>query len=78
MNTADDTTIETVKLPGKDQTLDTSDDQIITLSSFTRDIKITDVANQSGQLRSIVVTVTYKNGSAIRTYTLTSFISAYS
>lgn len=78
VNTADDGLTETVRLPGKDEMIDTSDDEIITLSSFTRDIKITDVVNQGGQLRTILVTVTYKNGSAIRSYTLTSLISAYS
>ena len=78
VNTSDDGAIETITLPGKDQTLDTSDDQTVALSSFTREIKIADVANESGQLRSIRVTVTYRNGASIRSYTLTSFISAYS
>ncbi|MEO8257647.1 MAG: prepilin-type N-terminal cleavage/methylation domain-containing protein [Acidobacteriota bacterium] len=78
VNTDDDTTVETVRLPGPDQTLATGDDQIIELSTFTRDIRITDVAGQNGLLRMIVVVVTYKSGPAIRSYTLTSFISSYS
>lgn len=91
VNTGDDTTavptticsvvcwgVETVRLPGPDQQLNTSDDQVVTLSGFTREIKIRDVANENGQLRSIVVTIKYKNGPTTRTYTLTTYISAYS
>lgn len=78
VNTADDTTTETVTFPGKDQMLGTSDDQTVTLSNYTRDIVIRDVTNENGQLRSIVVTVTYRNGPTTHSYTLTSFISAYS
>jgi hypothetical protein len=78
VNTADDTTVETVTLPGPDQILFTADDRVITLSGYTRQIAITPVANESGQLRQITVTITYQNGPTLRTYTLTSFISAYS
>ncbi len=77
VNTADDTTIETVVLPGKDQTLGTADDQTITLSQFTREIKITDVSGENGQLRTITVTITYQNGPTKRSYVLTTFISSY-
>lgn len=78
VNTADDGAIETIVLPGKDQMLNTADDQTITLTSFTREIKIRDVSAESGQLRSIVVTVKYQNGPTTRTYTLTTYISSYS
>ena len=78
VNTSDDTTVETVTLPGKDQQLNTTDDQVITLSDFTREIMIRDLTGENGQLRSIVVTITYKNGATSRTYTLTTYISAYS
>ena len=78
VNTADDTTIETITLPGKDQVLNTPDDLIIALLQYTREIKIRDVVGENGELRSIVVTVTYQSGSTKRTYTLQSFISAYS
>jgi type II secretory pathway pseudopilin PulG len=78
VNTADDpTAIETIPLPGPDQTLGTSDDQSITLSGFTREISIRDVANENGQLKTITVTVIYKSGATTRTYTLTTLISAY-
>ena len=78
VNTADDTTLETVTLPGKDQMLGTADDQVISLTGYTRTITITDVPNESGQLRQVVVTVTFQSGPTKRAYTLTTFISAYS
>ena len=80
VNTADDAVagIETVTLPGKDQLLNTADDQVTPLSSFTREIKIRDITAENGQLRSIVVTITYQNGPTTRTYTLTTYISSYS
>jgi hypothetical protein len=78
VNTADDGAVETIILPGKDQTLGTSDDQTIVLSQFTREIQIRDVPNENGQLRSITVIITYQNGPTKRTYTLQSFISSYS
>jgi type II secretory pathway pseudopilin PulG len=78
VNTADDTTTETLTLPGRDQTLGTTDDSTVTLSNYTREMTIRDVANENGQLRSIVVTVRYQDGPTIRTYTLTTLISAYS
>jgi len=84
VNTADDdscglsTCLETVTFPGKDQTLETADDKVVPLSNFTREIAIVDVPNENGQLKSITVTITYRNGPTIRTYVLMSYISAYS
>ncbi len=78
VNTADDEAIEAILLPGRDQTLYTADDQTITLGQYTREIAIRDVANENGQLRSVTVTITYQNGPTKRTYTLSTFISAYS
>lgn len=77
VNTADDTTVETVVLPGKDQMIGTSDDQTLTLNQFQREIAIADVPGENGQLRSITVTITYQNGPTKRTYVLTTFISSY-
>jgi hypothetical protein len=45
-----------------------------TLSDFTREIKIADV---STDLRSITVTITFKDGASTRSYTLTSLISNF-
>jgi type II secretory pathway pseudopilin PulG len=80
VNTADDAAagVETVQLPGKDQGLNTADDQYVALTTFTREIQIRDVAGENGQLRSIIVTVKYKNGTTTRTYTLTTYMSSYS
>lgn len=44
------------------------------LKRFTRQIRITDL---SDELRSITVTIRYPAGSGFRTYTLTSYISAF-
>jgi type II secretory pathway pseudopilin PulG len=80
VNTADDASqpIEEVRMPGKDQILGTSDDTKVVLSHFTRQITITDLPNSNGELRSIVVTIKYQNGPTLRTYTLSTYISAYS
>jgi type II secretory pathway pseudopilin PulG len=80
VNTADDLLqpIESAVLPGRDQILGTSDDTTVTLSAFTREISIRDLPNENGELRSITVTITYQNGPTKRTYTLTTYISAFS
>ncbi len=78
VNTSDDGAVETITLPGKDQMLGTSDDLVTTLNGYTREIMIRNVPNENGQLRSITVTITYQNGPTKRTYTLSTFISAYS
>jgi hypothetical protein len=67
VNTSDDGAIETIDLPG----------HTITLTSYTRQISLQDVAGSDGQLRTITVTITYQNGRTRRTYTLTSLISTY-
>jgi prepilin-type N-terminal cleavage/methylation domain-containing protein len=76
LGTADDAVqpVESQILPGPDQILGTADDQTQTLDEFTREIKIRDV--QQG-LRSVEVTITYRVGSAMRTYVLTTYISDY-
>ncbi|MEP7307739.1 MAG: prepilin-type N-terminal cleavage/methylation domain-containing protein [Acidobacteriota bacterium] len=74
----DDGAIEAMTMPGKDQMLGTSDDQTIPLSQYTREISIRDVANENGQLRCVTVTIIYKSGPTKKTYTLVTFISAYS
>ncbi len=76
--TDDDSTIETMVLPGPDQLVGTGDDVRVQLTGYTREIQIRDVPNENGQLRSITVTIKYLNGQTVRTYTLTTFISSYS
>jgi Tfp pilus assembly protein PilV len=77
-NTADDTTVETTLLPGPDQVIGTSDDQYASLANYTREVTIRDVTGEAGALRTVVVTVTYRAGSTVRTYTLKTYISNYS
>lgn len=80
VNTADDVAqpIESSTLPGRDQLLGTADDTTVTLNGYTREIKIRDIPNENGELRSITVTVVFQNGPTRRTFTLTTYISAYS
>ena len=80
LNTADDQLqpIETTTLPGRDQIIGTSDDTTLKLTNYTREIEIRDVANENGELRTIVVTITYKTGTQTREYKLTTYISAFS
>jgi prepilin-type N-terminal cleavage/methylation domain-containing protein len=90
VDTIDDpATIESVILPGQDQKLGTADDITVVLTQYTRTITIRNVLNDpvgcsAGpsaapcQLRSVTVTITYTNGTRTNSYTLTTFISAYS
>lgn len=78
VNTGDDASaIETTRFPGPDGLLGTSDDRQVALDGFTREILIRDVPNEGGQLRSIVVTISYLAGSMPQTYTLVTYISSY-
>lgn len=78
VNTTDDLNeVESVNLPGVDRMLETADDRKVVLNQYTRQITIRDVPNTNGQLRSIVVTLTYQNGPTKRVYKLSTFISAY-
>jgi type II secretory pathway pseudopilin PulG len=74
VGTADDGPVESVQLPGPDQQLGTADDVTFTLSDFTRQIAIADL---STDLRSITVTITYRSGPNMRSYTLTALISTF-
>jgi prepilin-type N-terminal cleavage/methylation domain-containing protein len=74
IDTADDLGQETVILPGKDEQLGTTDDVTVTLNGFTRELQIRDI---QPNLRLITVIITYQQGAAVRTYTLTSYISNF-
>lgn len=74
LNTEDDGDIESVVLPGPDQTQGTNDDVTQTLTGFKREIRITDL---NAVLRQVDVVITYPAGSVRRTFTLTAFISAF-
>jgi hypothetical protein len=75
VNTADDGPIETVTYPGRDLVMGNADDKTVTVSGFTREIQI---RNTTTDLRSITVTVTYRSGTSLRTYTLVAYISVRS
>ena len=74
VNTADDGAVESEILPGPDGLLSTADDVVYQLNAFTREIKITDLAQN---LRQIQVTVTYTVGGLARTYQLVTYISSF-
>jgi pilin/secretion family protein with methylation motif len=68
--------------PGPDGILGTADDVTIPLSNMQRTIVIAPVLDAAGNVepnvRTITVTMTYKVGRLNRTYTLVSYISAFS
>jgi hypothetical protein len=68
--------------PGPDGILGTADDVTIPLSNMKRTIQIAHVLDAAGNVepnvRTITVTMTYRVGSLNRTYTLVSYISAFS
>lgn len=68
--------------PGPDGILGTPDDVLIPLSNMQRTIQIAPVIDAAGNVepnvRTITVTMTYKVGRLNRTYTLVSYISAFS
>jgi hypothetical protein len=86
VNTADDGAIETMTLPGLDQRVGTSDDRVVSLENYRREIRIRDIPNEPTgcgtsikpcMLRSVTVTVTYPDGNATRTYTVVAYVSSY-
>jgi hypothetical protein len=83
VNTADDGPVETMRKPGADGILGNSDDEIVTLTEFTREVVISPV-NFDGtntvnpNLRQITVTVRYRLDNEWRSYRLVSFVSSYS
>jgi prepilin-type N-terminal cleavage/methylation domain-containing protein len=85
VNTADDGAIEVVKSPGPDGVLGNGDDVSTPLKAteFQREVLITTLNRDSTlivnpNLRQITVRVRYRVLNAWRTYTLTTFVSAYS
>jgi Tfp pilus assembly protein PilX len=73
VNTNDDGNVETVLMPGPDQKMGTADDKIERLTTFTREIAISDIRPD---LRLVKVTITYQSGSVKQNYVLTTYISA--
>lgn len=79
INTSDDAALpmQFIVLPGPDQMLGTADDIKMPLTTFTREILITDIAG-SPTLRQVQVIMRYRVGDQPRSYTVTTFISSYS
>lgn len=82
VNTADDGALETMRKPGPDHELNTADDMMEPLTNYTRQILITDLLTPGGQidqnLRQIRVIVRYSVLGQWRTYTVTTYMSAFS
>jgi type II secretory pathway pseudopilin PulG len=62
--------------PGPDGLMGTADDLTVALNGFTRTITVTPYPGDSN-LKQISVTVNYTLGSLNRSYTMTSYISAF-
>jgi prepilin-type N-terminal cleavage/methylation domain-containing protein len=85
VNTGDDGEIEVVHAPGPDGVIDTEDDTATPLDPdlYQREIAITPMTLDGSDtvnlnLRQVTVTVRYRVLGMWRTYTLTTFVSAYS
>jgi prepilin-type N-terminal cleavage/methylation domain-containing protein len=81
VNTADDREIEVTIAPGVDNILGTADDVSSPLTTFTREIAITELLTggvPNPNLRQLRVTITYRVGDSQRTYTLTTYVSSIS
>jgi type II secretory pathway pseudopilin PulG len=81
VNTADDTGMETSLGPGPDNRLGTADDVRTPMTTYTREIRISDIITNgvaNPNLRQLQVLVTYTVGRNRRTYTLTTFVSSIS
>jgi prepilin-type N-terminal cleavage/methylation domain-containing protein len=81
--TADDTTEEILREPGPDGIYGDANDILVPLTSYQRAIQIQPVYNASGEmetmLRSVTITMQYtvSPSSLPKTYVLNSYISAY-
>ena len=80
VNTADDSSggIETQRDPGPNGILNDTDDVLTPLAGFTRQIQILELNPVNPDLREVRVTITYTVGPQRGTYTLRTFISAFS
>jgi prepilin-type N-terminal cleavage/methylation domain-containing protein len=76
-STADTTApLDYILEPGPDGLMGTADDVQLTLANFTRTITIADVLNEPN-VRTINVVVNYTAGRFARSYSLTTYISAF-
>jgi prepilin-type N-terminal cleavage/methylation domain-containing protein len=80
VNTADDAAagIETVRDPGPNGLFGDADDVLTPLVGFTRQIQIIELSPLDPDLRELRVTITYRVGSQTGSYTLRTYVSAFS
>jgi prepilin-type N-terminal cleavage/methylation domain-containing protein len=80
VNTADDAAadLEVTIAPGADNVLGTADDVSTPLNAFTRQITLTEFTPVNPMLRRLTVTITYRVGSSLRSYQLTTYVSSIS
>jgi prepilin-type N-terminal cleavage/methylation domain-containing protein len=80
VNTTDDAlaAVETQRDPGPNGVLGDADDVLTPLAGFQRQIEIREMQPANPELRELVVTITYSVGPQRLTYTLRTFISAFS
>jgi prepilin-type N-terminal cleavage/methylation domain-containing protein len=80
VNTADDAAagLETQRDPGPNGVFLDADDVLIPLVGFQRQIQILELTPVNPDLRELRVTITYQVGPQRGTYTLRTFISAFS
>jgi type II secretory pathway component PulJ len=80
VNTADDAAagVETQRDPGSNGILGDTDDVLTPLSGFRRQVEIREMVPVNPDLRELVVTISYTVGPRQRSYTLRTFISAFS
>lgn len=68
---------EYIVYPGPDNKLGTADDVKVGLGNFTRTIAISPVAGYTNSLNQVVITVNYTAGRFQRSYSLTTYVSAF-
>jgi hypothetical protein len=80
VNTADDASasIEALRDPGPNGVLGDGDDIVTPLSGYRRQIQILELDPVNPDLREVRVTITFQIGAQRGTYTLRTFISAFS
>jgi hypothetical protein len=80
VNTADDAAagLETIRDPGPNGLFGDADDVLTPLVGFTRQIQIIELSPVDPDLRELRVTITYRVGAQTGSYTLRTYVSAFS
>jgi type II secretory pathway component PulJ len=80
INTADDGAagVEVQRDPGPDGILGSADDIVTPLTGYRRQVQINELVPANPDLRELVITIVYTVGRQQRTYTLRTYVSAFS